>query len=135
MKGEILKSIILIGFGLTVLLVAIRRLRTYRLKERYALMLILIGAPFFVLAVWQDAVGRIAEYLGIQYTTVSLLCVTAFVFVMIFELLTIVSVQEQKINTLTQMVSLLKEKQRRLEEETGREPAGVSSEEDPDDGA
>lgn len=118
MKGEILKSIILMGFGATVLLVAIHRLRKYRLKERYALMLILVGTPFLVLAVWQNTVGRIAEFLGIQYTTFSLLCVTAFLFVMIFELLTIVSVQEQKINTLSQMVGLLwDEKQARRGEE------------------
>jgi hypothetical protein len=111
MRVEIFKSIILGVFGLTVLLVAIRRLRTYRLKERYALLLILVGTPFLVLAVWQNAVGQFAEWLGIQYTTFSLLCVTVFLFVMIFELLTIVSVQEQKINTLSQMVGLLMHKQ------------------------
>src|SRR5512133_3236191 len=131
MKGEILKSIILMGFGVTVLLVAIHRLRKYRLKERYALMLILVGTPFLVLAVWQNTVGRIAEFLGIQYTTFSLLCVTAFLFVMIFELLTFVSVQEQKINTLSQMVGLLWEKQARRgqehEEEAERDEVGADS--------
>ena len=110
MNSQILKSLILLAFGLSVAALAIYRLRTYRLKERYALLLILIGAPFIVLAVWQDAVGVIAEKLGIQYTTFSLLCVTAFLFVMIFELLTIVSIQEQKINTLSQMVGLMSEK-------------------------
>jgi len=119
-----LKSLILIAFGLTVAAVAIYRLRTYRLKERYALLLILIGAPFFVLAAWQDAVGVIAELLGIQYTTFSLLCLTAFLFVMIFELLTIVSVQEQKINTLSQMVGLLTEK--RPEQQDEKQPGQAS---------
>lgn len=125
MKSDLLKSAILLAFGLTVLLVALYRLRRYRLKERYALMLMLIGAPFFVLAVWQDAVGVIAEAMGIQYTTFSLLCVTAFLFVMIFELLTIVSIQEQKINTLSQMVGLLMEK--RPPEEEQAHHAGTSS--------
>ena len=113
MNSQMLKSLILLAFGLTVAALAIYRLRTYRLKERYALLLILIGAPFIVMAVWQDAVGVIAEMLGIQYTTFSLLCVTAFLFVMIFELLTIVSIQEQKINTLSQMVGLMSEKRPR----------------------
>ena len=107
MTTTLLKSAILIIFGLTVFLVAARRLRQYRLKERYALLMMLVGAPFLILAVWQNAVGVIAEMLGIQYTTFSLLCVTAFLFVMIFELLTIVSILDRKVNTLSQMVGLL----------------------------
>lgn len=107
MNSQLLKSAILVVFGMTVLVVAFHRLRRYRLKERYALMLMLVGAPFLLLAIWQNAVGQLAEWLGIQYTTFSLLCVTAFLFMMIFELLTIVSVQEQKINTLSQMIGLL----------------------------
>jgi hypothetical protein len=125
MRSDLLKSLILLGFGVTVLLLAIYRLRRYRLKERYALMLIIVGAPFLVLAFWQNAVGNIAEVLGIQYTTFSLLCVTAFLFVMIFELLTIVSVQEQKINTLSQMVGLLMEK--RPVEQDEPEPAETNA--------
>ncbi len=77
-----------------------------------------------MLAAWQDAVGVIAELLGIQYTTFSLLCLTAFLFVMIFELLTIVSVQEQKINTLSQMVGLLTEK--RPEQQDEKQPGQAS---------
>ena len=117
-----LKSLILIVFGLSVLLVALYRLRRYRLKERYALLLICVGAPLFVLALWQDGVSVIADHLGIQYTTFSLLCVTAFLFVMFFELLTIVSIQDQKINTLSQMVGLLMEK-RPPEESDEKEPS------------
>lgn len=124
MTSDLLKSLILLGFGATMLLLALYRLRTYRLKERYALMLCLVGAPFLVLAFWQNAVGNIAEMLGIQYTTFSLLCVTAFLFVMIIELLTIVSVQEQKINTLSQMVGLLMEKRPVEQDEPERLEAG-----------
>lgn len=114
-NAEAAKFGILMAFGLTVLWVAFRRLRLYRLKERYALLLMLVGAPFLVLAVWQNAVGQFSKFLGIQYTTFSLLCVTAFLFLMIFELLTIVSTLEHKINTLSQMVGLLVQKQRELE--------------------
>ncbi len=121
MKGELLKAIILAGFGVTVLLVALRRLVRYKLKERYALQMIIVGTPFLLLAVWQDAFCRLAEILGIQYITFSLLCVTIFLFVMIFELLTIVSVQEQKINTLSQMMGLLMEK-RPAEKPAEQEP-------------
>ena len=110
MTATILKSLILLAFGITVLWVAICRLRRFRLKERYALGMVLLGAPFLVLAIWQDAVGVLSKLLGIQYTTFSLLCVTVFLFVMVFELLTIVSVQDRKINTLSQMGGLLMHK-------------------------
>ena len=68
--------------------------------------------------------GYIAELLGIQYTTFSLLCVTAFLIVMIIELLTIVSVQDQKINTLSQMVGLLSEKRPVEQDEPERVESG-----------
>lgn len=113
MNSDLLKSLILICFGLGVLWVALRRLRRYQLKERHALTMILLGSPFLLLAVWQDGVGTVAELLGIQYNTFSILCVTAFLFIMVFELLTIVSVQEQRINTLSQMVGLLMDRRRR----------------------
>jgi hypothetical protein len=74
-------------------------------------MFIFLGAPFFLLAIWPVALGKLSEVLHIQYITVSLLCVTAFLLLMVFELLTIVSIQDRKINTLSQMVGILMEKQ------------------------
>ena len=111
MSHEWIKSLILIAFGLTMCSIALRRLRLYRLKERYALLFIFLGAPFLVLAIWPAAVGKLSEVLHIQYNTVSLLCVTAFLLLMVFELLTIVSIQDRKINTLSQVVGILMEKQ------------------------
>jgi hypothetical protein len=48
--------------------------------------------------------------LRIDYHTVSLLCVAAFLILMVFELLTIVSLQDRKIATLAQIVGILMEK-------------------------
>jgi hypothetical protein len=104
-------------FGTLLLLLTVRRLRTYRLKERYALLFVLIGLPFVGLAFWPDAVGWMAHQLQIQYNTFALICVSVFLFLIVFELLTIVSVQDQKITALAQLVAILMEKQKLAEPE------------------
>jgi len=109
--GNIIRSLILVIFGGTLCLLAVRRLKQFKLKERYALLFLLLGLPFLVLAVWPKGVEILATATGIEHTTVELLCVAIFVILMIFELLTIVSVQDQKITTLAQMVGILMEHQ------------------------
>ena len=111
-------------FGTLLLLLAVRRLRTYRLKERYALLFLLIGLPFVGLAFWPEGVAWGAAKLGIQYNTLSLICVSVFLFLVVFELLTIVSVQDQKINALAQLVAILMEKQKLAEPEHRPEVQG-----------
>ncbi|MGD0389119.1 MAG: DUF2304 domain-containing protein [Tepidisphaeraceae bacterium] len=103
--------IILLGFGATVLIAAIRRMRAYRLKERHMLIFLFTGLPFLALAVWPTAVGWFALKLQVQYQTVGLLCVAGFFILVIFELLTIVSLQDRKISALAQIVGILMEKQ------------------------
>ncbi len=115
--ASLFRSLFLVAFGGTLLLLAIRRLRTYRLRERYALLFVLIGLPFLGLAFWPDGVGWLAEKLKIQYNTLALIGVSVFLFLVVFELLTIVSVQEQKITTLAQLVGILMEKQKLVEPE------------------
>ena len=112
-----LKSLILLILGGSLFTLAVRRLRQYRLKERYAIVFLLLGLPFALLAAWPNAVGQIAYLLDMDYRTVTLLCVAGFLTVMVFELLTIVSVQDQKITTLAQHVGILMEKQKLAEPE------------------
>jgi hypothetical protein len=107
----ILRNLIVLAIGATILLMAIRSLRADRLKERYALILVLTGLPFLLLAMWRDAVGYLAEILQIDYRTLALLGVTVFFMLMIFKLLSIVSVQERRITTLAQNVGILMHKQ------------------------
>jgi hypothetical protein len=104
-------------FGGTLLLLALRRLRTYKLRERYAVVFGLLGIPFIGLAFWPDGVGWVAGKLNIQYNTLALLGVSVFLLLMVFELLTIVSVQDQKINALAQVVGIRMEKQKLVEKE------------------
>ncbi len=107
----ILRNLIVLAIGATILLMAVRSLRAGRLKERYALVFILTGIPFLVLALWRDGVGFIADKLQIDYRTLALIAVTMFFMLMIFKLLSIVSVQERRITTLAQNVGLLMHKQ------------------------
>jgi len=81
------------------------------------LLFVLIGLPFLGLAFWPDGVGWLAEKLKIQYNTLALIGVSVFLFLVVFELLTIVSVQDQKITTLAQLVGILMEKQKLVERE------------------
>jgi len=107
----ILRNLIVLVIGATILFMAIRSLRADRLKERYALIFFLTGIPFLALALWRDGVGFIADKLDIDYRTLALLAVTTFFMLMIFKLLSIVSVQERKITSLAQHVGILMEKQ------------------------
>lgn len=107
----ILRNLIVLALGATILLMAIRSLRAGRLKERYALIFVLTGLPFLGLALWRDGVGYIAQWLDIDYRTLALLGVTTFFMLMIFKLLSIVSVQERRITTLAQNMSILIQKQ------------------------
>jgi hypothetical protein len=109
------RSLILVAFGLMLLLLAVRRLRQYRLKERYALLFLFLGLPFLILAVWPAGIDSVANVLHIQYFTVMLLAISAFLILTVFELLTIVSRQDQRISTLAQLVAILQEKQKELE--------------------
>ena len=105
------------AFGLILLLLAVRRLRTYKLKERYALLFVLIGLPFLGLAFWPNGVGWLAQQLQMQYITLALICVSVFFFLIVFELLSIVSVQDQKITALAQLVGILMEREKLAEPE------------------
>ena len=66
---------------------------------------------------WPNAIGAIADSLDMDYRTVALLCVASVLTLMVFELLTIVSVQDQKITALAQLVGILMEKQKLAEPE------------------
>jgi hypothetical protein len=113
----IVKSLILLILGGSLFTLAVLRLRQYRLKERYALVFLLLGLPFVLLAAWPNGVEFAANILGIHYQTVALISVTSFLLLAVFELLTIVSTQDQKINELAQLVGILMEKQKLSEPE------------------
>jgi len=96
-------------FGGVLLLLAIRRLHQFRLRERYAVLFLMIGLPFLLLAWWPLGIQWISDQLRIDSRTFMLLAITGFLLLAVFELLTIVSVQDRKITTLAQEVAILME--------------------------
>jgi len=108
------RSIILLVFGGLLLVLAIYRLHRFRLRERYAVLFFIIALPFLVLAFWPLGIMYIADRMELEYNTFMLLCISIFLILTVFELLTIVSVQDRKITTLAQAVAIISERQNRL---------------------
>src|SRR5580692_8778300 len=123
----IVRSLILIIFGGSLLLLAVRRLKQFRLKERFSLLFLLLGLPFLVLAIWPRLIEKLAEFTHIEQPTVMLLCISIFLILIIFELLSIVSVQDRKITTLAQLVGILMEQSKLVD----RQHNGISPKDDP----
>ena len=112
---NIIRSLILLLYGGTLLVLALRSLRAQRLKERYVVVLILTGLPFLLLAVWPNGISRLANLMGMPYHTVLILLLAGFLIVELFELLSIISIQERRIASLAQMVGILMERHRTAE--------------------
>ena len=111
-----IRGIILLVFGLFVVLMALRSLRAQRLKEEYALLYVFIGLPFLVLAVWPDAVVVISDLLKIEKPTFLILATGSFLLLIQFKLTSIISVQDRRINSLTQLLAIMtEERQHRIE--------------------
>ncbi len=118
----IIRPVILLTIGATLLFLVVRRMRHQRLKERHALMFIFTAIPFMVLAIWPDGVRMLAVALGIANSTAMLLGVSVFLVLLIFELLTIVSVLDRRVSTLAQMVGILNEKLQLIERRQADQP-------------
>jgi len=82
-----------------------------RLKERYVLLFGAVGLPFLALAVWPDGILWLSNLLQMEKHTFMVLCLGVFTMLLLLKLLSIVSVQERQIATLTQMVGILSQNQ------------------------
>ncbi|MGH7215095.1 MAG: DUF2304 domain-containing protein, partial [Tepidisphaeraceae bacterium] len=81
---------------------------------RYAVLFLLIGFPFLILAWWPRGILWISTKLQIEPNTFMLLSLSIFLILAVFELLAIVSQQDRKITTLAQTVAILMERQQRV---------------------
>ena len=106
-----IRTLILLAFGICLLFFALRSLRQQRLKERYALVMFFSGLPFLVLAFWPRGLLALANFMDIGVSALMVMLLTLFVVLMIFKLLSVVSVQDRRIAALTQMVGILMEHQ------------------------
>jgi len=103
------RTVILLAVGLTIIGLTLRSLRKQRLNERYVLLFVLTGLPLMGVAIWPDAVVFLERVLRIEKATMLTLGVTVYFLLTTFALLSIVSVQERRIQTLAQLVAMLRE--------------------------
>ncbi len=105
-----IRIILMLGFGIFLITLAVRSMRANRLKERYALILMLTGLPFIVFAMMPDLILWFEEFLGFGRAALLVFGLAAFTVLVFLKLMSIISVQERKLIRLTQHVALLEEK-------------------------
>jgi len=103
-----IRNVILLMFAATLVLMTLRSLRRHRLKERYVILFLLTSLPFTILAVWPGLLGRIAEWMNMPYHTLMVILLAVYLLLLIFKLLSIVSIQERKIADLAQELAILR---------------------------
>jgi hypothetical protein len=110
--------------SLVLLLVVLELIRSRRLQERYALLWLVTGGVMLVLAVWRDALGLLAELVGIAYPPSALFVLASlFILVVLLHYSTVLSRLSDENKILAQRLGLLEE---RLARETGGAPAEES---------
>ncbi len=116
------RTAILLGIAIVMTMLTLRSLRAQRLKERYVLLFLFTGLPFAILGFWPDGVLFLQDLLGIEKPTLLALFMAAYFLLTTFELLSIVSVQERKIDGLAQIVAILQHRRKSTDRGDASEP-------------
>jgi len=91
-----------------LLLVILELIRSRRLQERYALLWLLTGIVILVLSVWREALGRLADVVGIAYPPSALFILASFfVLVVLLHYSTVISKLSDQNRILAQRLALL----------------------------
>ncbi len=110
--------------SLVLVFVVLELIRSRRLQERYALLWLLTAGVMLVLAVWRDALGLLADVVGIAYPPSALFVLASlFILVVLLHYSTVLSRLSSENKILAQRLGLLEE---RLERQAGAEHEGDS---------
>lgn len=111
--------------GLLITAVVLELIRRKSLKERYALLWLLLVAVLILLSAWPGLLQRIARLLDIYYPP-SIIFGLAFLFVfaVMIHFSVVLSRQSRGYNRMVQRLSILEERIQRLNREETREVAG-----------
>jgi hypothetical protein len=97
--------------SLVLLVVILELIRSRRLQERYALLWLVTGGVMLVLAVWRDALGRLADLVGIAYPPSALFVLASlFILVVLLHYSTVLSRLSEENKILAQRIGLLEER-------------------------
>lgn len=99
--------------AVALLLVVAELIRSRRLQERYAILWLLTGGVVLLLAVWRDALGKVADLVGIAYPPSALFILASFfVLVVLLHYSTVISRLSDQNVKLAQRLALLESEQR-----------------------
>jgi len=91
-----------------LLLVVFELIRSRRLQERYALLWLLTGSVMLVLAVWRDALGKVADLFGVAYPPSALFLIgLVFIIAVLLHYSTVISKLSDQNRILAQRLALL----------------------------
>ena len=109
-------SVIAAAAALILIALILELIRSRRLQERYAILWLLTGGVMFVLAIWRDALAKIADVAGIAYPPSALfVLVSLFILAVLLHYSTVISTLSDQNKILAQRLALL---ERDLEEAT-----------------
>lgn len=104
-----IRTIVLLGFGILLLAMSIRSLRRLRMQERFMLLFFVTGLPFLLLAVWPDGIVWLSGKMQMEKPTLMVFALAAFTILLLLKLFSIISVQQRQITTLAQNVGILQD--------------------------
>lgn len=94
--------------AVVLLLVVAELIRSRRLQERYAILWLLTGGVVLLLAVWRNALGKLADLVGIAYPPSALFILASFfVLVVLLHYSTVISRLSDQNKLLAQRLALL----------------------------
>ena len=113
--------------AVALLVIVLELVRRRRLLERYALVWLLSAVVLLGLAIWRDALTKLADAVGIAYPPNALFFVAfAFVLILLLNFSAAVSRLSDQTKVLAQRLALLEERLREQEAQS----ASVSDDED-----
>lgn len=101
-------SVVASVFAVILLAVIFELIRRRRLQERYALLWLLTATVILVLAVWRDALGVLADLVGISYPPSALFVLgSLFILILLLHYSTVISKLSDQNKILAQRLALL----------------------------
>jgi len=110
------------SFFMGVVLYSVWRMR---LKEAYALLWMAMGLAFLGISLWPPALGLVSSLVGIQYPPATLFLIMIMSLILItFQYSIVLSKRTDEVKSLTQELSILEERVRKLESGSEGRPSG-----------
>jgi hypothetical protein len=105
-----------IAIGAAMALLVLELLRRKALKERYALLWLVLAAVIIILSIEGTVLKKIADLMGIRYAPTALFLIgLLFVFTILIHISVVLSRQSRSYYLLIQQIAILEEKVRRIE--------------------